>query len=168
MLRAITLFAASLGIAAPTAAATAKFDCDTAAKRYSQVELPIAAQHVRVSGLVSSNLIRDDDRWAPKLSLYLAGADRQFGGFSISKQPNQAWALALRYSGTETPVAALERLDPLPFTLDVNASTGTVDLSLGHDHYHGSGNPFHAETLTLSCSTGNFLFDQLSWDVLPN
>jgi hypothetical protein len=156
-------------IAAPARAATAKFDCDTAAERFSTVSLPIAGQHLRVSGLISSQLIRNDDRWAPKLSLYVAGSGQQFGGFSISKQPDQPWAVSLRYSGKESaPVATLGRFDPIPFTLDVNASSGTVDLSLGSNKYHGSGTSFQAEQLTLSCSTGNFMFDRLSWDVLPN
>ena len=75
----------------------------------------------------------------------------------------------LRYSGTESaPVATLNRFDPIPFTLEVNASSGGVDLILGSAKYHGLGTPFQAEQLTLSCSTGNFLFDQLSWDVLSS
>lgn len=153
-------------IGAPAVGATAKFDCDTAAKRLSEVTLPITGQHLRISGQVSSQMIRNDDRWAPKLSLYLAGSGQQFGGFSIVKQPDQPWAVTLRYSGKESaPVGTLSRLDPIPFILDVNASSGTVDLTLGSNVYHGSGTSFRAEHLTLSCSTGNFMFDQLSWDV---
>jgi hypothetical protein len=164
----VALLATISFIGAPAGAATAKFDCDTAAKRFSTVSLPIAGQHLRVSGLVSSELIRNDDRWAPKLSLYLAGSGQQFGGFSISKQPGQPWAVALRYSGKESaPVATLSRFDPIPFTLDVNATSGTVDLTLGSNNYHGSGTAFHAEHLALSCSTGNFMFDELSWEALP-
>jgi hypothetical protein len=155
--------------AAPSLAATAKFDCDTAAQRFSEVTLPVAGQHVRVSGAIASQMIRKDDRWAPKLSLYLDNGERQWGGFSVIKLPDQPWAVTLRYNGTESePVASLNRLDPTPFTLDVNASTGTVDLTLGPNRYHASGNSFAAQELTLSCSTGNFLFSQLSWEVLPN
>jgi len=133
------------------------------------VSLPIAGQHLHVSGLMSSELARDDDRWAPKLSLYLDGPGNQFAGFSITKQSNQPWAVTLRYSGTESaPVGTLDRFDPTPFALDVNASTGAVDLSLGPSHYHGSGSSFQAAQLMLSCSTGNFVFDQISWEVLPN
>jgi hypothetical protein len=154
---------------APAHAATAKFDCDTAAKRFSQMSLPIAGEHVRIGGIISAPMIRDDDEWIPKLSLDVTGDGQQHGGFSISKQPNQSWNVELTFSGKEsTPVATLARFEPIPFTLDVNSSTGTVDLTLGSKQFHGSGSAFQAQHLMLSCSTGNFVFDQLSWDVLPN
>lgn len=154
---------------APAYAATAKFDCDTAAKRFSQMSLPVSGQHIRISGSVSASMTRADDQWVPKVSLYVAGVGQQYAGFSISEQPNQPWDVELRYTGKEsTPVTTLERFDPIPFTLDVNASTGTVDLTLGSTKYQGSGSAFQAQQLVLSCSTGNFVFDQLSWDVLPN
>jgi hypothetical protein len=164
-----SLVVALLCIGATAGAATAKFDCDTAAKRFSQVDLPISVSHFRISGLVSSTLLRKNDEWAPKVSIYLSDGGEQLGGFSIFKQPAQPWTVVLRYDGKESnPVATVAELSPIPFTLDVNASSGAVDLTFGANQYHRSGAAFAAQQLTLSCSSGNFLFDQLSWEALPN
>jgi hypothetical protein len=163
------LSAASVFVAAPAVAATAKFECDTGSSRYSIVSLPVAGQHVRVSGAVSSELARQDGDWIPKLSLFVGDPQKQAAGFTVAKQPGQQWEVALAYSPEGSAVVAtMARLGPTPFILDVNASAGTLDLTLGQNHHHASGHPFSPQQLTLACSTGEFLFDQLTWDVLPN
>ena len=151
-------------LAAPSAA----FGCDTAAGRFSLFELPMVGQHVRVSGIMASPLVRKDERWSPKGSMYLTGGGVG-SGFSITRRPGSPWWLTLRVDGKESePVASLSKFDPTPFVLDVNAATGGVDLTFAGTSYHAAGTPFQNQMLQVSCSTGEFDFTDLKWEILAD
>jgi hypothetical protein len=158
-----------LSVCSTAAGATPiRYDCDTAAGAFSLIDFTQPGPDYRVTGRFSAVKFRNDPQWGPVATVQLVSADQK-----------HAVGIRLRGKNARTPVDLLlqtldgsgERLAALgtlpvgdwaPFGIEVAGGKITVRAagrSLIVDAPIGAG-----ATVKISCSSGEFQFDQLDWD----
>jgi hypothetical protein len=151
-------------------AAPAKFDCDTAAGKYSEFNLPQLGPNYHLSGRLSAKEYRPDRDWFPVANVRFVSADRRiFGGIRLQIPAGSGRVELVVQSKTgEQPrdigVAVLRKGDAAAFSLDV--IDGKMTITVGGQGFPGPDVGAGA-AVNLTCSSGEFLFEDVDWDLQP-
>ncbi|MEL6238034.1 MAG: hypothetical protein AAFQ90_05510 [Pseudomonadota bacterium] len=171
---AIASALAALTLAANASAAsanTARFACDTAEGRVSEFRVPIKASRFTLSGTIKPALFRGDDKWLPTAVVQLK--NRETGNAMImsltapSGEAPGAMVSVQQKTGGETKrsdVGTLAVGNLVNFTIVYNRGAQNRFV-IGEQPIVSQGDLGTAFDLSLSCSTGDFVFEELVWTV---
>jgi hypothetical protein len=153
---------------APVAASTLHYDCDSTGGRFSELKTTQSGNVNRVSGVLTARNMIEIPRWGALGNVALSSADRknsiqlQLAGFpSIDAQALTA-SIILTIDGekTEVEIGKSALLQPMPFTISVDASGSATIVFAGVEKKAivvlGT-----APIARVSCSTGEFIFETL-------
>lgn len=160
------------GWVTPAAAIPIRYNCDTAAGAVSTIDLAQTGLAHRITGRFSALNFRKHSEWFPVANVRLLSADRKNAvGLRIQrKTPNAPIELVLQtYIGGKeeqhTTLGALGVGDSARFVIEVTAGKARVQAG---------GRSIEVNTLIdtsavvhVSCSSGEFLFEDLDWDAPP-
>lgn len=150
---------------------TSSFGCDTASGRFSQFAIPIQARRFTISGRIKPVLFRTNEQFLPTAVVRIqnpeTGTAMAIRLRAPSAEAEGALTTAELWEGGETetaPIGTLALGKLLTFAIIyeqggqsriiVGERTITVGADLGADF-----------DLSISCSTSDFVFDQLTWRV---
>lgn len=157
----------------PAQAAPMTWGCDTAAGRFSAIELEVPAAGLEVGGTITPNEFRKDATWAPGAWVRIDAADgqnsaevRYMGGGVKSK--DGLVILSGKVAGAERKgdpqLSAITK--PVAFAIKV-LGPGEVFLMAGDQSAKLTGVMGDKVKLTVACSTGDFVFSNLEWKSAP-
>lgn len=158
----------SLLCAGAAAAAPISYDCDTAAGSFSVIEQVQAGPTYHLRGTITPRTWRSDRRWAPSVRIGFGTADdSRRAWITLTRQPDRPGADAGMEvaDGGEPGTIALGNVglnQPIAFDLALSAS-GDGAVTLGTEHRSFHFNPGPNAKMSVTCSTGEFLFSDLDW-----
>ena len=163
---AITAVATAIWSSAATGTSV-RYNCATAAGFFSSIEFSQPGPRYRITGDVAAKYYRTTGRWLPVANVRLVSADKSdFGGIRLQVQNYRGpveVVVQTRVQGKDrsTIVGTIKKAEFAPFSLEV------VD---GKMIIHAAGKEFDGPeigaggTVHVSCSSGDFLFENLDWD----
>lgn len=157
----------------PAQAAPMTWGCDTAAGRFSAIEIEVPAAGFEVGGTITPNEFRKDATWAPGAWVRIDAADgqnaaevRYLGGPPKTKEG--LVTLSGKVAGAERKgepkLSGLAQ--PVAFAIKVTGP-GEVFLSAGDQKARLPVAMGDKVKLMVACSTGDFLFTGLEWKSAP-
>jgi len=169
----ISMAAAVAAWSLPVQAAPMTWGCDTAAGRFSAIELEVPAAGFEVGGTITPNEFRKDASWAPGAWVRIETADgqnaaevRYLGGPPKTKEG--LVTLSGKIAGAERKgdpqLSALSQ--PVAFAIRVTGP-GEVFLMAGEQKAKLPVAMGDRVKLTAACSTGDFVFTNLEWKSAP-
>ena len=177
MTKLSTCFTAALaaiacaGAAAPAAAAGSRFACDTPAGRISEFRIPVEATRFAVTGTIRAAELRMDEKWLPTAVIALkdrTGANRlSISAVAPKGETNNAMVAVRQVSGDDdksSEVGTLAVGNTVGFAITYNQN-GQSELAIGDQRFTARGNLGAAFDLSISCSTSDFVFENLSWQI---
>ncbi len=155
----------------PAEANGSRFACDTATGRSSEFRIPLLASEFRVTGTVQPILFRTDENWVPtavlglrnpetgnRVSIRLAAPNGQAEGAFVSLAVDNGEGEQRSGVGT----LALENV--VNFALTYRQG-GPSEITIGDQTFPISSDLGNRFDMSLGCSTGDFVFDQLVWQI---
>ncbi len=172
-----SLFAISAAILAASTAPAAQaapmtYGCDTAAGRFSAIEVEVPSAGFVVSGTITPNEFRKDPRWGPTVYVRVDSADDQNGAqvrySGDPKSKDGIITLSGMAAGAERkgdPQLAMIG-KPFDFTIQVVSASEVLVMAGGQRTKLPAALGAKAK-LTIGCSTGDFVFSNLEWKNTP-
>lgn len=164
------IFAASAAPAVQAAPMT--YGCDTAAGRFSAIEVNVPSAGFVVSGTITPNEYRKDPKWGPTVYVRIDSADDQNGAqvrFSGDpKAKDGIIVLSGIAAGAERkgdPQLAMIG-QPFDFRIQVVSASEVLVMAGGRKATLPAALGDKAK-LTIGCSTGDFVFSNLDWKNAP-
>ena len=139
------------------------FDCDVPPAKVSVWHGPVdSAKVVRVSGTVQLLEARHDERWQPVASIFLKDAEGQAAGLQFYFNWRQADKLQVGlYLGKRTPFTQMPMGNSrVSFEFTVGPAGALAATVNDKSKTLGQGE-FNAHRISLSCSSGQFMFEQI-------
>lgn len=164
------ILAASIAPAAQAAPMT--YGCDTAAGRFSAIEVELPGAGLVVSGTITPNEFRKDAQWAPGAWVRIETGDGQNSAevrfISVAKAKEGALTLGGKVAGAERKgdpqLAAIGK--PFAFSIQV-LGPSEVLVAAGSQKAKLPAAMGNKVKLTVACSTGDFVFSDLEWKSAP-
>ena len=160
---AVSGLACSQGMAQAT---SAKFDCDTGSGSFSDLDLPQSGPSYHISGSISVKKLRPSSDWYPVANVRLVSGDkRTFGGIRLqipeaSRPPELVVQSAVGSGANDSPAGVLGKGEVAPFSIDVIGGKMTIRFG---DRAFAGPDVGTAATIQITCSSGEFLFENLDW-----
>jgi len=160
----------ALAMATPAAAAPLTYDCDTTPGHFSELSQDLPPGPVTVSGILTPHVMNIADRWAPSGIVNLESADGTelvqivvTGSLRIDKESMSA-SLRVTSEGKEQKIdlGIVSLMQPLPFSLAWDPA-GKVLVKLANWRREVALRPGSVAKASVSCSTGEFLFEKLAF-----
>ncbi len=168
---AFSVAAALTLISTPAQANGSRFACDTASGRSSEFTIPLLASEFRMTGTVQPILFRTDADWIPTavlglrnpetgntLSIRLAAPNGEAEGAFVSLAVNNGEGEQRSGVGT----LALE--NTVNFALTYRQA-GDSEIVIGEQAFPISSDLGNRFDMSIGCSTGDFVFDRLVWQI---
>jgi hypothetical protein len=143
-----------------------QFECDTPPGHYSYWTRSLSSGDISVEGTIAVNELRADKRWHPTVLIsFSSNSPGERIGLQIYTLGSGSDELHLRVllpgKDNEELFATISRTEKLvPFTVSLSSSGTLKVTAAGHEH-SAEVKGFTAEKLQLSCSTGDFEFQQI-------
>jgi hypothetical protein len=159
--------AASMALAfggVSTSATPIRYDCDTAAGSFSMIDFVQPGPDYRVTGRISARAFRAHEYY-PVANIQLVSARNLVGLRLRREQANGPIEFVLQSRGQaglrEAVLAIVEQGDATPFLVEVVRGVARVEVA---GQSRTVDVPISAgATLQISCSTGQFVFEDLDW-----
>ena len=176
-MRLLTLQALSpllaLLLSSPCAGQSApgKFDCDAPPGTYSQFDIPQTGPQYHVSGSVSAERYRSDGHWGATATIGLISSDQKaYAGIQLRQiARGDDVVLVIQTSangkGADNIVRSYGKKEPVTFSID--GSEGRITI-LAAGKSFAAPDVGTGSLLRLSCSTGEFIFQDLTWQTTSN
>lgn len=168
----ITVMMMAVTVPIPAAAASITYGCDTAAGRFSAIELEVPSTGFEVSGSITPNEFRKDKTWAASAWVRIDAVDEQnaaevrFTGVSPSK--DGLITLSGKSEGSERKGDPQLGKIAAPFAFSIKVvSPAEVLLMAGNQKAKLLVTMGDKVKLTIGCSTGDFVFSNLEWKPVP-
>ncbi|QNQ09030.1 hypothetical protein [Sphingomonas alpina] len=154
--------------AMPVAASTLDYDCDSTGGRFSALKTTQSGNVNKISGVLTARNMIEIPRWGAVGNVALSSADGknsiqlQLAGFpSVDAQAMTA-SIILTIGGekTEVEIGKSALLQPMPFTISVDAS-GSATIAFAGVQKNAIVVLGPAPVARVSCSTGEFIFEKL-------
>lgn len=148
----------------------AKFDCDTAAGSFSEIDFSQPGPRYHVSGNVSAKQFRYNGTWIPVANVRIVSADKQsFGGVRLQATTGRGGLELIvqsRVQGRDNSmvVATLRKGELATFSLDVVDGKMTIRVA---DKLFSGPEIGAGSAVNVTCSSGQFIFQNLNWDAQP-
>jgi hypothetical protein len=163
---ALAIAACMPGSLAHAAEPAHEFACDTPAGHFSYWSQTLKPGKVKVTGTLEISEKREHERWNPTMTaLLVADPKRSFGlqVYSLKSQED-VWFLRITEPDTrdEEPFAMLPGdTTSIPFSLTFTKD-GTLEVTAAGKTAKTKVNGFKPGKIRLSCSTGDFLFKDVT------
>lgn len=167
----LSISAAFFGLATSVGATeipTHQFDCDTPNGHYSRWKMSYAAESARIRGTVKLLEPRAEGDWIPGAHVYLYGENGNLiVGLVLTAEatdPATLWVSLIERGNrkSDRPFAAFPWKDEsfsFEFTLD---ASGVIEASVNGASQKIDEPGFHLSAVGLRCTSGNFVFDDVS------
>lgn len=163
----------TLSLTASANAGPMEYGCDTASGRFSAIELELPSVGLQVAGKIKAVELRKDPNWLPAANVRISSIDGQQsaavrmtaenakakvtnayleGEVDGSARQGSPQSVAL---GAETPFS-LKVATPKEVVLMIGSQTARLPVVLGDK-----------VKLSITCSTGDFIFSELVWSNTP-
>lgn len=152
-------------------AAGSRFACDTPGGRVSSFTIPVTANAITISGTLRPASFRAHETYLPTatlaltnaagnsaLSMQLVAANSQAPGANLSVRQ------VLAGDDKTSPVGTLALGSEVDFEVTYNRA-GQNSFTIGERSFTGTGDFGSSLRLTVSCSSGDFIFKALKLDV---
>lgn len=165
-----TLTVMTFGISSAAAFANPiKYGCDTASGRFSAIEIPFETNRFTLRGTLTPALFRKDKRWLPSANIRLESGDTK-NSMALrfvaenSKAKTADILLESKNEGNEKGGNAGEVAlnETVGFSLDYDRN-GQSSITVNDSSYKLASNLGEKFSLSITCSTGDFIFDKLTW-----
>ncbi len=150
---------------------TYNFDCDVPPAKFSDWSRAIVAKTARISGKIELVEPRHDERWWPVANVFLQSAEPlRGGGLQVILNPDSPDEVQLAIQGKDPkwrPIVFATskwRGVQLAFAITLNAAGALTVSALDHSETLQLDG-FEYEQFTLSCSTGEFKFVDVSIEI---
>jgi hypothetical protein len=162
----LAVLVASSSIAAAQPPPTYEFDCDVPPGRASEWSGTVAQLLTGVSGHIELIEPRANERWNPIASVFLVRDDARVGLqlFVAKDAPDSLQIAVLRpksAGGREVLGTITWKGNRVPFSMS-STKAGEVTLSVAGKDVSLGVTEFRAEKISLSCSSGQFKFGEVS------
>jgi hypothetical protein len=157
--------AAAAAVTGPANAAPMSYDCDTAPGRYSELKQTEPGPAYRVSGRIAANELAMDKRWVPVGNIVIESADGKNGARLRLFAPTRRAPLDVVLStniGDKVETQTLGQVglsQELAFSMTV--ADGRVKVEIGTMRGEAAIEMGAGASVGVTCSTGNFHFDDL-------
>ena len=147
-----------------------RYGCDTATGRFSPVSIPFTTSSFMVQGTITPKLFRADERWLPSAFVRVRGRNQQSITVALTAENGQADAAqgAIIVRNGDNRNRANSALVPLnselPFRIQYTDG-GDVTITVGSDSIAVPNRLGSEIELSLICSTGDFVFSNIGWDL---
>lgn len=145
-----------------------RFGCDTATGRYSPVTIPLTTSQLTVTGTIKPALFRKDSKWLPTAFVRLEDNDNHSVTVRLVAESSKAAAadatVELRNGDDRsTGAAGTIALDTaMQFSISYG-ETGDIAIIVDGKKLSVPNQLGEDVTLSLICSTGDFIFDEIAW-----
>ncbi len=169
----LTLAAIALLAVPPSSAQsrTSSYGCDTASGRFSEFAIPVQASRFTLRGRVKPVLFRSDANYRPTAVIRLqnpqTGTAMAIRLKAVSAEAEGALVTAELWKDGDSetaPIGTLALGKVLDFTV-AYAQGGASRIVIGERNIDVAADLGADFDLKLSCSTGDFVFDRLTWEV---
>tara|TARA_R110000868_G_scaffold17095_8_gene75536 strand:- start:8318 stop:8860 length:543 start_codon:yes stop_codon:yes gene_type:complete len=166
------LFFAAMTDSSPTYAAGLRYGCDTATGRYSPVDIPLTASQLTFSGTMRPALFRYDPKWIPTAFVRINDSNKQSITIRLvakNSKASAADATVVVQDGEDRKTAVVGAI-PLDKAMRFSISYGENDdiaIVVNGKKTSLSNKLDDDITLSLVCSTGDFVFDEIAWSTSP-
>ena len=169
--------AACFSTASPTQAqteaqsSTSRFACDTASGRFSEFKIPVTAARFTLSGSLSPALFRAHDQATPNAIVGVQSSQTGEAMYLRAAAPNSqspgamVTAELLREGQREArEIGTLAIGNVVGFAI-IYVQGGQSRIVVGEQVVNVNADLGASYDLRLNCSTGDFVFDELVWQV---
>jgi hypothetical protein len=143
------------------------YDCDTAAGSYSELSQPAASSKYSISGVLTARKLRTDERWAPSATVTVKTSDSDRLSLQLIAADGTATQLQLLIrnviDGKEStqPIGVVPVNQAVPFTIFVDGVAANFEA--GGRTFNLNVPAGGTRTVSVACSTGEFLFERLEF-----
>jgi hypothetical protein len=143
-----------------------EFECDTPAGHVSHWSQTLQSGKLAVAGTLDIKERREHERWNPVASVMLVAKPTGSLGLQIYTLKAQKDVLLVRITEPETrqeaPYATIAvETTSIPFSISF-AKDGTLNVTAGGKSASTTIKGFRPDRIQLSCSTGNFMFKDVT------
>jgi hypothetical protein len=154
-----------LGLPIAANAAPIDYDCDVPGGNFSSIKTDVSLP-IEVSGRITPLVLRSGD-FLPVGNVSISSGDRQGVGLKVISFDPSISSLIVAFVDSKAPdhLVAMAKVDishSVSFRLTVS-ETGQGKLKVDQSEYAFDVDPTLPAELSISCSTGQFKFNELEW-----
>lgn len=171
---ALAIFVSAIAVTTPFVASAqgTRFACDTPDGRLSELTLPVQARTFLLRGTIKPVLFRKNERWLPTARISLQSPEtRNALAINIIAQSGEATeARVMVQSITDgdektSNVGTLALDNIVGFEIRYNQA-GESAITIGEQTYTATTPLSDVFNLGLNCSTADFVFENIVWQVV--